>query len=377
MLTRIRADAATAIAGPIELLPGCPYAIIDLQTDAGVELVQGQWRYADARVEQIEFVEVGHPDDPLGPGVVPNSTYDVVPHAQRAVYDDCDWRALEPADTQLRLSQGRVCFNWYRIAVTIPERIGDLDPTGASIVFEVAIDDYAEVWVDGQLPHALGDAGGPVVGGFNAPNRVLLTDDARPGRRFQIAVFGINGPITIPSTISSTIAGSRIRGKKPSTNGASTPAATTISRLVKCTVVMSGSRSQSPSVTRPAPRHIAADAVHQEQAVVGPTGSLRPRSCCSVVKANTSAPRKLAHGDGQSGERQRAERLSGPGGQARPQPGSGQAPRHAGPSAQTWRSGQAGDDRARRALTGMRERKVGRTGKRRVEHLCHRCGPQV
>ena len=104
MLTRTRNDAATAIPGPTELLPGCPDAIIDLQTDAGVELVQGQWRYADARVERIEFVEVGHPHDPLGPGVVPNVTYDVVPHAEGADYDDSEWRALEPADTQLRLS---------------------------------------------------------------------------------------------------------------------------------------------------------------------------------------------------------------------------------------------------------------------------------
>jgi gluconolactonase len=89
-----------------------------------------------------------------------------------------------------------VCFNWYRIAVRIPERVGDFDPTGASVVFEVGIDDYAEVWVNGELPHALGDTGGPVVGGFNTPNRVLLTDDARPGQRFQLAVFGINGPIS-------------------------------------------------------------------------------------------------------------------------------------------------------------------------------------
>jgi gluconolactonase len=67
---------------------------------------------------------------------------------------------------------------------------------GASIVFEVVIDDYAEVWVNGELPLALGDTGGRVVGGFNAPNRVLLTRDARPGERFQLAVFGINGPIS-------------------------------------------------------------------------------------------------------------------------------------------------------------------------------------
>ena len=47
--------------------------------------------------------------------------------------------------------------------MTIPERVGELDPTGATVVFEVAIDDYAEVWVDGELPVALGDTGGQVV----------------------------------------------------------------------------------------------------------------------------------------------------------------------------------------------------------------------
>ncbi len=96
----------------------------------------------------------------------------------------------------LRLANGRVCFNWYRIAVTIPERIGDLDPTGSTIVFETVVDDYAEVWVNGGLQVRLGQNGGSVVGGFNAPNRVVLTNDARPGDRFQIAVFGINGPIS-------------------------------------------------------------------------------------------------------------------------------------------------------------------------------------
>ena len=191
MLTRTRTDSAARIPGPHELLPGCPDAVIDLQSDAGVELVDGQWRYADARVEEIAFVEVGHPDDPLGPGVAPNRTFDVVPHAEAADYDDSDWRVLEPTETQLRLSQGRVCFNWYRIAVTIPERVGEFDPTGASVVFEVTIDDYAEVWVNGELPHALGDDGGPVVAGFNAANRVLLTDDARSGERFQLSLIHI------------------------------------------------------------------------------------------------------------------------------------------------------------------------------------------
>jgi gluconolactonase len=90
-----------------------------------------------------------------------------------------------------------VCFGWYRLDVTIPDRVGDLDPTGATVVFEVVVDDYAEVWVNGELPLVLGTAGGPVVAGFNAPNRVVLTRDARPGDRFTIAVFAINGPISV------------------------------------------------------------------------------------------------------------------------------------------------------------------------------------
>jgi gluconolactonase len=184
------------LPGPPELIPGRPDVVVDLQTDDGTDLVAATWRYSDAHVEEIEFVELGSPEDPLGPGTVPNRTYDVVPHAEPAGYDDSGWRVLRPEETMSRLASGRVCFNWYRTTVTLPARIGDTDVDGATVVFEVVIDDYAEVWVNGQMPHALGDEGGPVVGGFNAPNRVILTRDARPGDRFEIAVFGINGPIS-------------------------------------------------------------------------------------------------------------------------------------------------------------------------------------
>ena len=58
------------------------------------------------------------------------------------------------------------------------------------------IDDYAEIWVNGKLPTVLGQSGGPVVKGWNAPNKVILTHNAQPGQKFQIAVFGFNGPIS-------------------------------------------------------------------------------------------------------------------------------------------------------------------------------------
>jgi gluconolactonase len=188
---------ASRLPGPPELLPGRPDAVVDLQSEEGAALVGARWRYADAEVHEIDFVEVGAPDDPLGPGRVPNRTYDVVPHAEAPDFDDSAWRELAPPETMLRLGNGRVSFNWYRISVTVPERLGDFDPTGATIVFEVVVDDYAEVWVDGELPLVLGLTGGQVVGGFNAPNRVVLTRDARPGQRFLVAVFGINGPISV------------------------------------------------------------------------------------------------------------------------------------------------------------------------------------
>ena len=184
------------LPGPPQLLPGRPDAVVDLQTDEGAALVGARWTYSDARVEEVDFVEVGSAADPLGPGDRPNRTYEVLPHAEAVDYDDSSWRQLAPGETEQRLSTGKVCFNWYRLAVTVPERVGDLDPTGSTVVLEVVVDDYAEVWVDGRLPSALGDAGGPVVAGFNAPNRVVLTQDARPGQTFHIAVFGINGPIS-------------------------------------------------------------------------------------------------------------------------------------------------------------------------------------
>ena len=192
------AAPAAVVPGPPELLPGRPDAIVDLQSDRGTALVGARWRYADARVEEIAFVAPAGPGapDPLGPGDRPNRTYDIVPHAEPPDFDDAGWQPLTPGETRQRLAGGRVCFNWYRTELTLPARIGDLDVIGATVVFEVVVDDYAEIWVDGRMPLALGGTGGQVVAGFNAPNRVVLTRDARPGQRFVIAVFGINGPIS-------------------------------------------------------------------------------------------------------------------------------------------------------------------------------------
>ena len=188
--------AGTAFAQVTSDAPAVrPDAIVNLATEEGAALVHGQWRYRDARIIEVEHRSPGPDLRPSGP---PNRTYDITPHAGAADFDDAAWEAIAPKGLEERRSNGRLSFGWYRINVTIPEKVGDLPTTGSTVVFEIVVDDYAEVWVDGSLPVALGQTGAQFIKGFNAPNRVVLTRDARPGQRIQLAVFGANGPLSNP-----------------------------------------------------------------------------------------------------------------------------------------------------------------------------------
>jgi gluconolactonase len=166
---------------------------IDLATEAGAKLVQGVWRYSDARVVDAQFRAPDSEGQPTGAAV---TTYDIVPHGGAAQFDDSGWQEIAPTSLSARRGNGRVSFNWYRISLTVPDRIGDFDPTGSTLWFETRLDDYAEVWVDGELGRAYGQSGGSVVAGWNAPNRLVIARHVKPGQRVQLAVFGMNGPIS-------------------------------------------------------------------------------------------------------------------------------------------------------------------------------------
>lgn len=172
---------------------GRPDAVIDLASPAAVQLVQGQWRYHDVKIVDADSRAVG-PD--LKPSGAPTKTYDYEPHAGVVGFDDSQWQAIDAASLDQRRSTGKVCFNWYRINITIPEKVGSFETDGSTVAFEIVIDDYAEVWVNGKLPRVLGQSGAGVIRGFNAPNRVILTRNAHPGDKIQMAVFGMNGPIS-------------------------------------------------------------------------------------------------------------------------------------------------------------------------------------
>jgi gluconolactonase len=172
-----------------------PAAVVDLRTDEGAALVQARWRYSDVKVTEIDHHAPGPDLKPSGP---PNRTNDITPHAEAADFDDSAWETIEPASLENRRSNGKLAFNWYRTTVTLPRTVAGFDVSGSTVVFELVIDDYAEIWVDGKLPLVLGQTGGQLIKGFNAPNRVVLTRDARPGQRIQLAIFGVNGPISHP-----------------------------------------------------------------------------------------------------------------------------------------------------------------------------------
>jgi gluconolactonase len=125
-------------------------------------------------------------------------TLDLAVKAGAADFDDRGWQVLDPTTLETRRGNGKVSFSWYRFNVTIPERIGSVATAGSTVVFEIVVDDYAEIWVDGRLPRTLGQSGGTLVKGYNAANRVILTRDATPGQRIQLAVFAANGPLSEP-----------------------------------------------------------------------------------------------------------------------------------------------------------------------------------
>ena len=175
---------------PALMPPGTPPTlIVDLMSASGASALGAQWRVSEVKIKEV----------PAIPGTQTQSktTYDIDPHAGGADFDDSKWPVIEPKDLAARRSGGHVSFMWYRTPLMIPAKIEDFDPSGAVAVLRVTVDDYAEVWVNGAIPGRSGYPRPASIQGHNMPNRVVLGTSIKPGEKFQIAVFGINGPISI------------------------------------------------------------------------------------------------------------------------------------------------------------------------------------
>jgi gluconolactonase len=155
-------------------------AEIDLLKKDGTDLVKGVWRRHPITVHT----------GPKKNGIEPKA------HAK---FDDSKWDAVEdPALLKKPYGPGKFSMAWYRIQVTVPDKVGGVDVAGKPLWFRTTVDDYGEIWVDGKIDLAFGKSGRGAVSGFNTPNEVKLTDSAKPGQTFQIAVLAINSPFGNP-----------------------------------------------------------------------------------------------------------------------------------------------------------------------------------
>jgi gluconolactonase len=174
----------TPAAAP--LIP--PAHVVDLMTDAGSAVFGARWRGQEAKIVECPALSDAMPEF--------KTTYDIEPHAEERGFDDSRWPEIAASDLGARRGGGMVSFYWYRTSLTMPVNAAGFDTAGAMAVFRVNIDDYAEVWVDGEMPRAAGRPSPATIQGFNMPHRLVLANPVAPGSKFEIAVFAINGPIS-------------------------------------------------------------------------------------------------------------------------------------------------------------------------------------
>jgi gluconolactonase len=176
---------------PAPLMPPSlvPANVVDLMTPEGSAVLGAQWKSMEAKIV----------DGPALAGAMPGykTSYDIQPHAGEGGFDDSSWPVIGAKGLADRRGGGKVSFVWYRATLTIPAKIGNFDTSGATVVLKAYVDDYAEVWIDGQMPRRAGYPSPATIQGFNMPNRVVLSTAVKPGEKFQVAIFGVNGPISV------------------------------------------------------------------------------------------------------------------------------------------------------------------------------------
>ena len=166
-----------------------PSHVVDLMTTDGMASFGARWKTMEAKIVEgpaLPNAMVGY-----------KTSYDISPHAGEEGFDDSSWPTIDAKGLADRRGGGHVSFLWFRTNLTIPAKIGNFETAGAKAVLTAYVDDYAEVWINGQMPRRAGITSPATIQGFNIPNRVVLADSVKPGDKFQLAIFAINGPISV------------------------------------------------------------------------------------------------------------------------------------------------------------------------------------
>ncbi|HEX3521136.1 MAG TPA: hypothetical protein VHT52_03515 [Stellaceae bacterium] len=192
---RTRPTASVAPAKPPLLIPHPPSApllppvhVVDLMTAAGSAVFGARWKAMEAKLVECPALSDAMPEF--------KTTYDIEPYAGVGGFDDSAWPEIAASELGAKRGGGMVSFFWFRTKLTIPVSAAGFDTAGAMTVLTVNVDDYAEVWINGDMPRAAGRPSPHTIQGFNMPHRLVLSAAIAPGDKFDIAVFAINGPIS-------------------------------------------------------------------------------------------------------------------------------------------------------------------------------------
>lgn len=178
---------------PLPVMPPSlpPAHVVNLMTNEGSAAFGAQWRVTDVKIVEV-------------PAAINKerykTTYQIDPRAMATEFDDFKWEQVQAKDLGVRRSAGHTAFMWFRAQLTIPARVGNVDLSKpAQAVFNVLVDDYGEVWVNGEMPRRSGYPSPATIQGLNMPNRVVLGREVKAGDKFQLAVFAANGPLSAPN----------------------------------------------------------------------------------------------------------------------------------------------------------------------------------
>ena len=153
-----------------------PRVALDLNKEADRAKVGGTWRRAMGLVP-------GQPNQGLVAEILETP-------ARLKDYDDSGWEVT--TNVRETLSKG-FTFAWWRITVTLPNELEGMKLEGANCVFETNVDNYGEIFVDGEIDLVNG-----VVVGFNSQQRIVVNPSVVPGMKHVIAVLAANGPLAVP-----------------------------------------------------------------------------------------------------------------------------------------------------------------------------------
>jgi gluconolactonase len=176
-----------------------PQVIVDLKTTEGTTFVNAKWFVQPAHVQEKDFnlpgPQKGGGDAlPLYPTGNSIKTHTLHPQIGATDFENA-FTPIKPTDLESRQGTGLFSFVWYKVELIIPDTIGKFSTKGTTAVFEIVVDDYSEVWVNGKQAQGFGQTGNGVIAGYNSRNRVILTDNAAPGEKFTVAILGINGTV--------------------------------------------------------------------------------------------------------------------------------------------------------------------------------------